>query len=185
MVNDCGKSSWTPSSPPETDPARYLAQELFQAKTNLTECISFNGGATLRPTKADPSVSMLEFHGDSEAAGLLLEHCVDGVIDPAQSLALQFREGQPKPTLILVGSLGPVFTGKGISVQGVTCGFTLYGMEERVDNDETKQCKQAVPWCGLQSLLSGTQTGNSTCQRFPCSVSYHECMPCLPQYLSG
>jgi hypothetical protein len=148
MVNDCGKSSWTPSSPPETDPARSLAQELFRTKTDLTGCISFNGGATLRPTKANPSVSMLEFHGDSKAAGLLLEHCVDGVIDPAQSLALEYREGQPEPTLVLMSGLGPIFTGEGISVQGVTCGFMLHGMVEGVENDGTKtlQASSALVW---------------------------------------
>jgi hypothetical protein len=148
MVNNCGQSSWTPSLPPEVDPARNLAQRLFQIKTNLTECISFNGGATLRPTKADPSVSMLEFHGNSNAAGLLLEHWIDGVIDPAQSLALQYREGQPEPTLILMSSLGPIFTGEGISVQRVACGFMLHGMEERVENDgkKTMQASSALVW---------------------------------------
>jgi hypothetical protein len=91
---------------------------------------------------------MLEFHGDSEAAGLLLEHCIDRAIDPAQSLALEFREGQPKPTLILMSSLGPIFTGEGISVQGVTCGFMLCGMEERVEDDGTKtlHASSALVW---------------------------------------
>jgi hypothetical protein len=78
----------------------------------------------------------------------LLEHWIDGVIDPAQSLALQYREGQPEPTLILMSSLGPIFTGEGISVQRVACGFMLHGMEERVENDGTKtmQASSALVW---------------------------------------
>jgi len=127
MVNDCGKSSWRPSSLREVDPVRSLARDGFGINANLTECISFNGGATLRPTEGNPSAKTLEFGGDSEAAGLYLERGPDGKIDPAQSLAVQYRGGQLEPTPIV--SLMPVLTGEGITLQGAKCGFVLHSLE--------------------------------------------------------
>ena len=111
MVNDCGKTSWRPSSLGNVDPVRSLARDLLRINTDLTECISFDGGATMRPTEGNPFSKTLEFGGDSEAAGLFLERGPDGKIDPAQSLAVQYRGGQLEPTPIV--SLMPVLTREG------------------------------------------------------------------------
>jgi hypothetical protein len=94
--------------------------------TNLTECISLDGGGTLQAGTSGSKI--LEFHGHSEAAGLLLERGPDEKIDPLQSFAVQYRESQIKP--ILMNSLMPVFTGEGTSATGEKYGFMLYGFAD-------------------------------------------------------
>jgi hypothetical protein len=124
------------------DPATTLLCDLLCMDTNLTECISFDGGGTLQSGTSGSKI--LEFHGHSEAAGLLLERGLDGKIDPLQSLAVQYREASLKP--ILVNSLMPVSTGEGALATGEKCGFVLYGFGDSCRGGGTIQGSGVFVW---------------------------------------
>ena len=142
MVNVCGQSSWTPSLIHREDPATTLLSDLLRMGTKFTECISFDGGGTLQAGTSGSKI--LEFHGRSEAAGLLLERGPDEKIDPTRSLAVHNREASLKP--ILMNSLMPVLTGEGASETGEKCGFVLYGFGDSCQGEGSIQGSGVYVW---------------------------------------
>jgi hypothetical protein len=135
MVNDCGRVPSTLSLVPPEDVDHTALRDLLNWGAEYTKCISFDGGATLRPTEGSSECTILEFHGASEAAGVFLALTSDGKVNPLRSLAVRYRAGVPDPTYL--SKVTPVSYGEGTSVGGEKCSFLLYGLEERIETEGT------------------------------------------------
>jgi hypothetical protein len=160
MVNECGRVPSTLSLVPGEDLDHTALRDLLTWGAEYTKCISFDGGATLRPTEGSSECTILESHAASEAAGVFLGRTSDGKIDPLRSLAVRYRAAVPDPTYL--SNVTPVSYGEGTSVGGEKCSFVLYGLDERIEADGTETIHATSAYVWPPESVVRDLTGNFT-----------------------